>query len=50
MTIWNLGLKNSTQLMLWRTGEKQFRVVRAGQASALLGNADYILIDKKFRL
>lgn len=49
MKIWNLNLTNWTQLMLWRTSEKQFRVIQVGEASALLTNADYILIDKKLK-
>jgi hypothetical protein len=49
MKIWNLSLLNWTRLMLWRTGETEFRVVQAGEPSALLTNADYILIDRKLK-
>ncbi len=48
MQIWHLSLVDLTFLMLWRTGEREFRVVRAGEPAVLLTNADYILFDRKF--
>ena len=49
MQIWNLALKNLTTLMLWRTGEAEFRVIQAGEPLAMLTNADYILMDEKLK-
>lgn len=46
--IWHLTLLNLTHLMLWRTSEREFRVVQADDAGVLLTNVDYILFDQKF--
>jgi hypothetical protein len=49
MDIWNLHTTSPTTLLLWRTGDNQFRVVQQGLALTLLINRNYILLDKKYK-
>jgi hypothetical protein len=48
MNIWHLENKNFTRLILLRTDKDNFTVIQAGNFQPLLGNSNYLLIDKKY--
>lgn len=45
---WPVLTRSLSQLRLWRTSERSFRVFEFGDAEEILTNSDYILIDKKY--
>jgi hypothetical protein len=49
MALWNLTCGKGTNMLLWRTGSYQFRVLEyKGEPAELLTNYDYILIERRY--